>query len=69
MTNAGATAEIYCDYVKYVKPNSIDDLVEKMLIPWSQSDCQKLQNHILTHYQWDQIAQNIINEYKEIIER
>lgn len=67
MTDAGATTEIYSNFVKYISPHNILTLKKALSEKWSETQKQDLKKHIITNYTWDKIANTLINEYEKIL--
>jgi len=70
VTQRGGAQEYLKDFAKYVDPNSIDDIRNKILSAWEDnSDKQKQKLYILSNFAWSKVAELTLEAYKSVLRR
>ncbi len=67
MTSAGATTEIYKDFVTYVDPTNLQSLIDAIHKIWPEKTNEKLKSHVENTYSWDRIADQLIESYQKLL--
>jgi len=70
VTQRGGAQEYLKDFAKYVDPNSIDDIRNKILSAWEDnSDKQKQKLYILSNFAWSKVAELTLEAYESVLRR
>jgi|GEM_PF-2582465 len=67
MTDKGATSEYYQNFVRYMNPDDFSTLNKALDYKWSESERLQLQKHILSNFDFRNIATKLISEYEKVL--
>ena len=69
ITERGSTKDYYKEHVKYINPENIKNIKEKLIEAYNSPKDNKLKEHIKENYLWDKIAKKTLEGYKKTLEK
>jgi len=67
ITERGSTKDYYNKYAKYINPESIEDIKEKLIESYNTPKNNQLKEHIKENFLWDKIAKKTLEGYKKVL--
>ena len=66
ITERGGTRDYFANFVEYINPNSVDELIGSINKSIEKKNSSALKNHILENYTWPKVAALTLASYKKL---
>ena len=67
ITERGSTRDYYEKYARYINPEKLEDIREKLIEAYNSSKNNQLKDHIKENFLWDKIAKKTLEGYKKVL--